>query len=264
MTPPDQRPLVVCRIECPAHMAQGVDDWMPKHFDDSLDHDAVTSVASYRVEQDFDTGAGLPWLFNGHGNRFIVYVAEDIPVLMEWIDSPMLREAIDDGVDRESAFPALDGEPFTGNLYPVAEVRGGVDADFAGECAIFVERFEVGDDLAAEFDAWLDGAHLDAVSAFPGAIRTRTFRQHRDAPDRFPYNRYCSKGNRMIWSELPAGTDLRALVREPAVRSALEDSLRWDLRLPYVRREVAVNHVLRDKDDARATFEERRAAAGGH
>lgn len=260
MSDPDRRPLCVCRIENPPHMADGVDEWMPQHFDDSLDHDAVTAVASYRVLQDFSPEGGLPWLFNGHGNRFIVYVADDVPGLLAWMDSPILRDAIDDGVDRESAFPALDGEPFTGNIYEVSEVRGAAGADFAGRCAIFVERFEVGDADAAEFDAWLDGPHLDAVASFPGVLRTRTFRGNRSAPDEFPFNRYRSKGNRMIWAELPADTDLRQLVRDPAVRAAVEDSLRWDLRLPYVRRELAVNHVLRDKDDARSTYDTRRAA----
>ena len=164
---PDERPLVVCRIENPPHMAEGVDEWMPKHFDDSLDNPAVTSVGSWRVLRDFDPTTGLPWPFNGHGNRFIVYVAEDMPAMEAFLDSPELREAIDDGVDRESAFPALDGEPFTGNIYLCSQVRGATDRDFTGPSAVFVERFEVGPDLADEFDAWLDGAHLDAVAALP-------------------------------------------------------------------------------------------------
>lgn len=257
---PDERPLVVCRIENPPHMAEGVDEWMPKHFDDSLDNPAVTSVGSWRVLRDFDPTTGLPWPFNGHGNRFIVYVAEDMPAMEAFLDSPELREAIDDGVDRESAFPALDGEPFTGNIYLCSQVRGATDRDFTGPSAVFVERFEVGPDLADEFDAWLDGAHLDAVAALPEVARVRTWRQNRDVPQRFPFDRYCSKGNRMLWAELPVDADLRGFVRSPAVTTLLEDSLRWDLRLPYVRREVAEFHVQRDKDDARATYAERRGA----
>jgi hypothetical protein len=256
---PDERPLLVCRIECPPHMAESVDDWMPKHFDDSLDHPAVTSVASYRVARDFDPATGLPWLLNGHGNRFIVYVADSVDHLVEWIDSPIIRDAIEDGVDRESAFPQLDGEPFTGNIYAVSSVRKPLGADFPGPSMVFAERFQVGADDEPELTAWLEGEHLDAVAALAGVLRVRTFRQHLDVPARFPYTRYTSKGNHMLLAEFPLGDPL-ALARSEPFREVLADSARWDLRLPYVRREVAVNHVLRDKSDAAATLEARRTA----
>ena len=105
-------------------------------------------------------------MLNGHGNRFIVYVADNLPGLVDWIDSPIIREAIDDGVDRESAFPALDGEPFTGNIYEVTAVRQPLDLEFTGPSVIFAERFEVGAD-DAEFNEWLEGPHLEAVAALP-------------------------------------------------------------------------------------------------
>lgn len=258
MTTIDERPVLVCRIECPPHMAADVDEWMPKHFDDSLDHDAVTSVAAYRVARNFDPDAGLPWLLNGHGNRFIVYVADSFEHLLEWIDSPVIRDAIEDGVDRESAFPELDGEPFTGNIYDVIAVRNPLDADFPGPTVIFAERFEVGDTDATEFDTWLNGAHLDAVAALPDLVRARTFHQRRDVPPRFPYDRYTSKGNRMLLAEFPFDSEPLDLARSPAFGVALHDSARWDLRLSYVRREIAVNHVLRNKEDAASTSAARR------
>jgi len=261
MTAIDERPILVCRIECPPSMAEGVDEWMPKHFDDSLDHEAVTSVASWRVVQNFEPDSGFPWLLNGHGNRFIVYVADNLPGLVEWIDSPIIREAIDDGVDRESAFPSLDGEPFTGNIYEVTAVRQPLYVDFTGPSMIFAERFEVGAADDAEFNEWLEGPHLDAVASLPDVLRVRAFRQHRDVPARFPYDRYMSKGNRMILAEFPMESSPLDLARSDAFRGVLRDSTEWDLRLPYVRRELAVNHVLRDKADAAATLDARRAQA---
>jgi len=258
----DHRPILVCRIENPPHMAQGVDEWMPKHFDDSLDHDAVTSVVSYKVAQDFDPEAGLPWILNGHGNRFIIYVADTSEGLMEWVDSAFLKDAIEDGVDRESSFPQLDGEPFTGNFYEVSRVLKPLGVDFPGPTAIIVERFQIGPSLDTEFTTWLEGSYADRWAAIPDTLRVRTFRQKQGVPDRFPYNRYTSKGNRMILTEIPLETDPVAFARRADVSALLTESLQWDVRLPYVRREVAVNHVIRDKDDAAATLAERRAAAG--
>jgi hypothetical protein len=239
-------------------MQQGVDEWMPKHFDDSLDHPAVTSAASYRIVQDFEPTRGLPWPFNGHGNRFIVYVAESLPGLLEWIDSPILREAIDDGQGRETAYPFLDGDQFTGNIYSVSTVLQMINEDFPGETCFIAERFQVGDADLVEFDNWLDRHYAPQWLEVPDLIRVRTYRQELDLPPRFPYTRYRSKGNRMLFAELPQATDLPALIRSSTLHSLLSQSLTWDLRLPYVRRECGINIALRDKDDARATYEARR------
>lgn len=126
---------------------------------------------------------------------------------------------------------------------------------------IFAERFEVGAADDAEFNEWLEGPHLEAVAALPDVLRVRAFRQHRDVPERFPYDRYMSKGNRMILAEFPMKTSPLDLARRDVFRDVLRESAAWDLRLPYVRRELAVNHVLRDKADAAATLEARRAQA---
>ncbi len=257
----DERPVIVCRIENPPHMAVGVDEWMPKHFDDSLDHEAVTSVAAYKVLQDFDPSGGLPWAFNGHGNRFIVYVAEDMAGLKAWVDSPFLREAIDDGVDRESAFPELDGEPFIGNTYECSGVRGALGVDFAGPTPIVVERFEVGSATDSEFTDWLESSYAEGWATIPGVVRVRTYRQSTDLPQEFPFDRYQSKGNRMILTEFEVGTDLRAALASGAVRDLLRESIRWDLDLPYVRREAAESYVIRDRADAASTLAARRAAS---
>ncbi len=244
----DERPILVCRVECPQQNLDSLDEWMPKHFDDSLAHEAVTSAANYGIVRDYST---LPAAFNGHGNRFIVYVVDDIPGLMRWIDSPQIREAIEDGQDREGAYPPLDDEPFTGNIYELMELRNPAGRDFVGAGPIVAERFEVPARATAEFDVWLNGDHLAAIETWPGVTRTRTWRQKReDVPRRFPYERYMSKGNRMVWAEFEEGTDVRRLLADTGVVDTIADSIRWDLRLPYVRREASEHILTRYPEDA--------------
>jgi hypothetical protein len=233
-------------------MQADVDGWMPKHFDDSLMDPLVTSAHNYRVLRDFRAPAdgGLPWTFNGHGNRFIVYVYDNVEGIVPFIDGPDVRAAIADGETREGQYPPLDDEAFNGVVYTVRAVRGAAGVDVAGEGPILVERFEVPDGEAAGFDAWLDGAHLDAAMALPGAVRGRTFSAYRDMPRSFPHDRYLGKGNRMLWLELAPGTDLRALIGEPGTQAWLADSIGWDLRLPYVRREAAEHLLTRTRAQA--------------
>ena len=61
----------------------------------------------------------------------------------------------------------------------------------------------------------------------------------------------------MLSETIPTNCDLVDFVKRADVRSLLVDSVRWDLKLPYVRREVTNFQVLRNKEDARATFTER-------
>jgi hypothetical protein len=253
----DRAPILVCRLECPPQMEADVDGWMPKHFDDSLLDPHVLAAANYRVLRDYralDEG-GLPAPFNGHGNRFIVYVADTIEDYEETIDSARVRAAIADGADREGRYPPLDDEPFNGVVYVVQQVRGKAGDHFAPGGPIIVERFEVPSSLEGEFDGWLEGPHLDAARGLPGAVRVRTFAAHRDYPRRFPYDRYRGKGNRMILVELEADTDVRPLLAGAQATAWLADSLRWDLRLPYARREAAECLLIRTKADAIAAQE---------
>ena len=244
----DERPVLVCRVECPASFQAPLDEWMPKHFDDSLANPAVTSAHNFGVSRDWEK---LPSLFNDDGTRFIVYVADTSQGLFDWVDGPELREAIDDGVEREAQYPPLDDEAFNGSIYEVMEVRRPVGSDIAGGGPMFAERFDVPAGLLGEFDAWLNGPHLDAVDAFPGIVRVRTFRQLKsDVPHRFPFDRYIGKGNRMIWAEFAEGTSLLELLADTGVVAALEDSQRWDLRVPYVRREVGEHLLTRWSGDA--------------
>jgi hypothetical protein len=231
-------------------MQPDVDGWMPKHFDDSLVDPLVTSAHSYAVARDFGpvTSGGLPSVFNGHGNRFIQYVYDDIDGVVPFIDGPDVRAAIKDGEEREGQYPPLDDEAFNGVVYTVDEVRGRLGLDVAGTGAIVVERFEVPEASAAAFDPWF-GEHLDQWAAVDGVRRARTFRAYREMPRRFPHDRYLGKGNRMLLLELGDGVEPREVLARASVQAALARSVAWDLRLPYVRREVARHLVSRTRAD---------------
>jgi hypothetical protein len=220
-------------------MIDEVDAWIPQHFDDSLAHPAVTSAVSFRAVW------SLPATFNDAGCRLIIYVAQDMAQLVEWLDSPELRAAIEDGAERECQVIPVDGDPFTGNIYDVAQMRGSVGADVLEGGGIFVERFEVDDAEAQEFDSWLNGFHLDAIAGVPGVARARTWVQNRDVPKRFPYDRYVSRGNRMLSADFLPGTDIAGLIADDTMWSAIADSARWDLRLSYVRRDAGEFLVTR-------------------
>ncbi|HXW34621.1 MAG TPA: hypothetical protein VEJ87_08570 [Acidimicrobiales bacterium] len=239
---PDQRPILMCRLECPAEQLEMLDDWIPKHLDDSLAHRAVTSAGNYEIIRDF---ASLPSVLNHHGNRMVNYATEDIEGCLEWLDSEELRGAIEDGVDRESQYPQLDGEPFIGNIYVPGDVVGGSPEDFIRDGTWYVERFEVPEAEISRFEAW-STKQLHELVALEGAVRARSWAQYRDAPRRFPFDRYRSKGNRMISLELQAHADPMELSRDERFASALQASVaEWDAHLPYVRRDLTRNIVVR-------------------
>lgn len=245
---PDERPVLLCRVDIPPRHQAEVDAWMPKHFDDSLRHDAVTSVASYEVVRDWSEG-GLPAVFNREATRFIPYVATDLDSLVAWVDSPVLKDAIEDGVDREAQYPSIEDEPFNGSIMEVVEVRGAVGEDFAGRAPILVERFHVGEADSAEFDAWLNGPYLELATEWPGVVRVRTLRAAQGIPQRWPYDRYQGKGNRALWADLEKEADVVAATRSEGVQRSLSESVEWDLRLPYVVRDAGRNMIIRTKAD---------------
>jgi hypothetical protein len=228
-------------------MQPDVDAWMPKHFDDSLRHPAVTAAANYAVRHDWND---LPSVFNNDCTRFIPYVAEDIDGLVAWVDAPELRGAIEDGVERESQYPALDGEPFfNGSILDVVLVHAACDDDFAGRGPIVVERFQVGDRDVEEFDSWVTSTYVERASTWPGVARIRVFASSPGIPQRWPYTRYQGQGNRMIWADFEEGREVGDIVRSREVADAVSESLRWDVRLPYVRRDAAECLLVRRKAD---------------
>jgi len=247
VTAADNHPLLVCRLECPGNLLAALDGWIPKHLDDSLVHAAVTSGANYEMVRDFEA---LPSALNNHGNRMVIYATSDLDGCLDWLDSPAIRGAIEDGVDRESQYPQLDGEPFIGNIYVVDAVAGSYDSDFIPGGWWYVERFVVPPHVEEVFNPWL-AAQTDRLAKLEGSVRARSWTQYRDAPKRFPYDRYRSKGNRMVSVEFGRDPGWRSVVGTPAFTSALEASVgRWDASLPYVRRDLAVNIAIRNPGDA--------------
>jgi hypothetical protein len=188
-------------------------------------------------------------VFNDDCTRFIPYVVADIAGLVTWLDEPEARGAIEDGAERENQYPALDGERFNGSILDVVRIHGACGSDFAGQGPILVERFDVRDSDAPAFDEWLHGPYVERAAQWPGLVRVRTFAATRDIPQRWPHTRYQGKGNRMIWADFEDDADVYEVAASPAVAESLADSVRWDSRLPYVRRDAAVCLLVRTKAD---------------
>ena len=240
------RPFLLGRFDCPPERIAEIDAWIPKHLDDSLAHAGIVSTAYYHIVD------GLPALLSGPGNRSVIYDAGDLDGMLAWMDSPELAGAVDDSSDRETLFYPIDGEsPGTSNICEVSAVRhsdvtGAGGTTVAGQY-LFAERFEVGDDYQHEFDVWL-GDRLEGVVSWPLVSRTRTATSYRDAPDRFPFDRYRSIGNRVLLVDLDSEADLAEWLCTPAVFAGFRDSQRWDLKLPYVRREIYRCSLVRGKE----------------
>lgn len=243
---PDERPLLICRLDCPPALQQELDDWSPIHFDDFGRHDAVLAASSFRILRDYDPDTGLPAPFNGQATRFIPYVCTDIPAMHAWIGSPIVTGGLDEPtLARESKYPALDEEPFNGTMMTVARVEGRLGTDMGPTAGSISERFEVPPHLRTEFDAWLD-EQFSGYLALDGWARVRILHGDRSAPASFPWNRYLGKGDRMLWCELKEGVDPKAIIRSEAYRDLLAASTRWDARLPYVTRDASVGFIRRD------------------
>ena len=231
-----RRPFLLGRFDCPTKKKDEIDAWIPKHLDDSLAHAGIVSTAYYHIVRD------LPALLSGPGNRSVIYDAVDLDGMLAWMDSPELAGAVDDSSDRETLFYPIDGEsPGTSNICEVSDVRHRGTPASGGTAVVgqrlLVERFEVGDDQQDEFDGWL-GNRLEAVASWPLVSRTRIVTAYRDAPDRFPFDRYRSIGNRMLLADIDGEGDLLEWLCDAAIAKAFRDSQSWDFVLPYVRREI--------------------------
>ena len=109
----------------------------------------------------------------------------------------------------------------------------------------YVERFEVPGTEVARFEAW-STKQMHELAALEGVGAGPSWAQYRDAPKRFPFDRYRSKGNRMISLELQAGADPMELSRDKQFVALLQGSVaEWDARLTYTRRDLTRNIVVR-------------------
>jgi isopenicillin N synthase-like dioxygenase len=125
-------------------------------------------------------------------------------------------------------FNELDGADYTGNIYEVVSEAG--DTAVTHNAPYFAERFEVAPNELEEFDEGLE-VHAAVLAAADDVARVRVMHAIREG---IPLPYYYSSGNRAVFVEL---TDVRSVVGGQLMR-ALAESLRWDLRLAYVRRDV--------------------------
>ncbi len=177
----------------------------------------------------------LPEAYKGSGYCMAYYTGRDIEGLFVWLRSPELAAAVADGSQWFGRFNDVDYETFTGNVYEVTAVVNREGTSPREASPVLIERFEVGEDDADEFDAWLRDVHLPGIGNHPGVLRARTFSAVReDIP--IPY--YYSPGNRALFAELADASAFRQTLTSPALMERLEDSMRWDRRLTYVKRDV--------------------------
>jgi hypothetical protein len=207
------------------------DRWQgEKHLDDLMRGEGAVKVVYFKTVYD-----GLPQAYQGTGSIMAYYTARDVPGIYAWMNSEALRAGIEDGSRYFGKFNELDHSTYTGNVYRVLDSRNNIGAEPSVQSPMFIERFEVDDETESDFDEWLRDVHLPALAADAAVARARTFAALRD---NVPIPYYLSQGNRMLAVELTDTENFRDQLRSDNVLSALEDSMRWDRLLPYVRREV--------------------------
>jgi hypothetical protein len=178
---------------------------------------------------------GLPQAYQGSGTRLALYVSRSLEDLFEWLRSTAFAEAIKDGGETWfGRMNELDRDLYTGNVYDVRRVIWDGRDDPPPHAALFIERFEVEDSDAGSFDEWAE-RHLREVAGADGVLRVRYCRAIREG---IPLPYYYSPGNRMVMAELTPEQPPRSTLLSDSMRATLADSLQWDVRLPYVRRDA--------------------------
>lgn len=159
------------------------------------------------------------------------YTAREVTDLLDWIASPALNEELGDSERWIESLQPIDGQPFSANVYEVIEVEArGAQVD----APRFVERFEVGQGDAAEFERWVREVHVPRLFSVPGVLRVRALSAIRDGVAQPLYK---SPGNRMVSVDLQPAR-FRQTLLSPEFDAALEASMTWDRALPYVQRNV--------------------------
>jgi hypothetical protein len=219
-----ERVVLHTRADVKREHLDAFDHWQrTKHMPEAIAAPTCHRAAHYHTVTD-----GLPAAWQGSGNVAANYYTTDREGIFDFLTSSELAEAVADGVLWFDRFNELDGADYTGNIYEVV-AAGGVPV-VAPDAPYFAERFEVGPNELTEFDDWL-GEHAAALEQMDGVVRVRTLHAIREGSP-LPY--YYSPGNRAVFVEL---ADVGAVLGGHLM-DALADSQRWDLRLPYVRRDV--------------------------
>jgi len=218
-----ERVVLHTRADVKRQHLDAFDEWQrTKHMPE-----AIAAPTCHRAAHYHTVTEGLPAAWQGSGNVSANYSTTDRQGIFDFLTSDELAEAVADGVLWFDRFNELDHADYTGNIYEVVASAGDavtLDAPY------FAERFEVTSEELAEFDGWL-AAHAAAVAQAEGVVRVRTMHAIREGSP-LPY--YYSPGNRAVFAEL---ADVSAVLGGQLI-GALADSQRWDLRLPYVKRDV--------------------------
>lgn len=213
-----------------ADVHEAFDRWqLEKHLPDLVQGPGILRAAYYRTVLE-----GLPEAYHGSGTCMARYTAATLDDLLAWLGSPVVPAAIEDGSRWFGSFNELDGSTYTGNVYSEDAALGPDDPADGEPDLVFVERFEVPPAEADEFDRWLLDHHAPRTAKQSGVARARVFYAERE---NIPIDYYLSPGNRMLEVDLAPTTGSEALLSN-GFRELLNDSLAWDLRLPYVKRDV--------------------------
>jgi hypothetical protein len=227
----DWHPMLLARAHPKQEIQADFDRWeIGKHL-----ADLMAGPGAVMVVYGWNVLDGLPEAYKGSGWCMAYYTGRDVEGLFAWLCSKELEEAIKDGSQWFGRFNDVDYETYTGNVYEVTAVVNGAGRTPPESAPILVERFEAGEGEAAELDAWLRDVHLPAIGTHPGVLRARTFRAIRE---NIPIQYYYSPGNRALIAELADEEGFRETLLSRDFLEHVEDSLRWELRLPYVKRDV--------------------------
>jgi hypothetical protein len=223
----DRHPFVSARAWPNEEIWEAFEAWEPKHVADLVQGPGVVKGAYYHA-----VTTGLPEVYLGSGNIMAYYTGRDLDGLFAFLNSQQFADAVAEGSQWFGKFNSVDFEEITGNIYTVDAVVKRDPEQRTPDDVPYVlwQRFEAPDDASDEFAGWAD-AHVRAIGAQPGVVRARTLTAVREGCP-LPY--YYSRGNRMVAAELETLDTLRT----PAFLDAIADSLRWDLRLSYVKRDV--------------------------
>jgi len=227
----DWHPMLIARAWPKKEIQADFDKWeVDKHIAELALGPGVVFVNYHLNVLD-----GLPEAYKASGYCMAYYTARDLNGMFAWLRSPDLAAAVEDGSQWFGRFNSVDYETFTGNVCPVRAVVNSRGETPPEDAPLLVERWEVSDADADEFDRWLEETHLPSVGSHEGVLRARTFTAVREGVP-IPY--YYSPGNRMLVVELADTEKFREILLSDHMMARLEDSMRWDRRLPYVKRDV--------------------------
>jgi hypothetical protein len=225
----DLYPMLLTRAHPKREIQDAFDDWQrEKHLPDLMRAPGATMVVYARNVLD-----GLPEAYKGSGSCLAYYEAPTVEDLFAFLTSTEIAEAVADGSRWFGRFNDVDYETYTGNVYQVTGVVNPAGGPPPETSPLLVERWEAPDDDLDVFDEWLGEAHLPELGSAAGVRRARSFSAIREG---IPIPYYYSPGNRALVAELD--DDFRGLLLQPELLERLEESMRWERRLPYVKRDV--------------------------